>query len=88
MALIVWLGLSLRSPLFGVFLALWSASVGAQPSSADAVAETQKVGKTFSIKATDLPKPKATPTVNNGPLTIPFAGQVPKVPPARRTARA
>jgi glucose/arabinose dehydrogenase len=44
------------------------------------VAEDQEIGKTFRISADELPQPKATKAVSNGPLTVPFSGQAPKVP--------
>jgi len=45
-----------------------------------AVSPDQVLGKTFRITADELPSPKATPAVSNGPLAIPFDGQTPKVP--------
>jgi glucose/arabinose dehydrogenase len=45
-----------------------------------AVAEDQVLGKKFTIKVDELPQPKATAAVSNGPLTIPFQAQIPKVP--------
>jgi glucose/arabinose dehydrogenase len=44
------------------------------------VAEDQVLGKKFTIKSDELPQPKATAAVSNGPLTIPFQAQIPKVP--------
>ena len=45
-----------------------------------AVSPDQVLGKAFRITADELPSPKATPAVSNGPLAIPFDGQTPKVP--------
>jgi glucose/arabinose dehydrogenase len=44
------------------------------------VAEDQEIGKTFRINPDELPQPKATKAVSNGPLSVPFNGQAPKVP--------
>jgi glucose/arabinose dehydrogenase len=44
------------------------------------VAEDQEIGKTFRISADELPQPKATKAVSNGPLSVPFDSQAPKVP--------
>jgi glucose/arabinose dehydrogenase len=50
------------------------------PARAGVVSEDQEIGKTFRISPDELPQPKATKAVSNGPLTIPFDGQTPKVP--------
>jgi glucose/arabinose dehydrogenase len=44
------------------------------------VAEDQEIGKSFRVNADELPPPKATKAVSNGPLTVPFNGQTPKLP--------
>ena len=44
------------------------------PPRASIVSEDQEIGKTFRINADELPQPKATKAVSNGPLTIPFDG--------------
>ncbi len=41
----------------------------------------QTLGRTFVVDAASLPKPYATPTVSNGPRTLPYSEQVPIVPP-------
>ena len=40
----------------------------------------QHIGERFQIIADELPAPKARVGVSNGPLTLPFTDQVPKVP--------
>jgi hypothetical protein len=50
------------------------------PARAGIVSEDQEIGTTFRISPDELPQPKATKAVSNGPLTIPFDGQTPKVP--------
>src|SRR5436190_19482682 len=50
------------------------------PERAGVVSDDQEIGKTFRISPDELPQPKATKAVSNGPLTIPFDGQTPKVP--------
>ena len=39
------------------------------------VAEDQEIGRTFRVNPDELPQPKATKAVSNGPLTVPFNGQ-------------
>ena len=46
----------------------------------DVVSPDQELGKSFTVRAEDLPAPHATKSVSNGPMTLPFAGQTPKVP--------
>ena len=40
----------------------------------------QELGRSFRFTPDDLPPPKATRSVSNGPLALPFKHQVPKVP--------
>jgi hypothetical protein len=47
---------------------------------ASVISEEQEVGRTFRISPDELAPPKATKAVSNGPLTLPFNGQAPKVP--------
>ena len=44
------------------------------------VSPDQELGKSFRVSADDLPGPKATRAVTNGPLTLPFEAQAPRVP--------
>ena len=46
----------------------------------NAVSADQELGKRFRISPEELPPPKATTSVTNGPLAIPFEAQSPKVP--------
>ena len=41
----------------------------------------QEIGRRFHIDAADLPAPKTAPIVTNRSLKVPYAGQVPQVPP-------
>jgi glucose/arabinose dehydrogenase len=40
----------------------------------------QEIGRRFTVKAEDLPPPKTGPIVASRSLTLPYAGQVPRVP--------
>jgi glucose/arabinose dehydrogenase len=40
----------------------------------------QEIGRRFTIKAEDLPPPKTGPIASSRSMTLPYAGQVPKVP--------
>ena len=40
-----------------------------------------EIGRRYQINPADLPAPKTGPIVTNRPLTVPYAGQVPQVPP-------
>src|SRR5262245_45348869 len=40
----------------------------------------QELGKSFRVTPDELPPPKATRSVSNGPLALPFKDQAPKVP--------
>jgi glucose/arabinose dehydrogenase len=44
------------------------------------VSRDQEPGKSFRVRADDLPAPRATQPVANGPLSLPFEGQTPKLP--------
>jgi glucose/arabinose dehydrogenase len=46
----------------------------------DLVSDDQELGKSQTVRPADLPAPRATRPVSNGPLTLPFDGQTPKVP--------
>src|SRR5258705_7725913 len=46
----------------------------------DVVSRDQELGKSFRVRADDLPAPRATQPVSNGPLTLAFARQTPTVP--------
>ena len=41
----------------------------------------QEIGRRFHIDPADLPAPKIGPIVTNRSLKVPYAGQVPQVPP-------
>ncbi|MBS0526086.1 MAG: PQQ-dependent sugar dehydrogenase [Proteobacteria bacterium] len=41
----------------------------------------QQIGRHFSVRPRDLPPPYSGPVAANRPVTIPYAGQVPRVPP-------
>jgi glucose/arabinose dehydrogenase len=65
------------------------ATASAQPKSTnkrvasqekDAISPDQVLGKSFQVKPEELPQPKATKAVSNGPLKLPFEGQTPNVP--------
>jgi glucose/arabinose dehydrogenase len=49
-------------------------------ATSDFASDDQELGKSHSVQAEDLPAPHATRAVSNGPLTLPFDGQIPKVP--------
>jgi glucose/arabinose dehydrogenase len=49
-------------------------------ATSDIVSRDQALGKAFTLRAEDLPAPHATKSVSNGPMTLPFDGQTPKVP--------
>ena len=51
-----------------------------QKAAPEPVAPDQEMGKRFRIGADGLAAPKAKAGVSNGPLTVPFDGQAPKVP--------
>jgi glucose/arabinose dehydrogenase len=40
----------------------------------------QEMGRNFLIKSENLPKPKATPVASSRSFTLPYVGQVPRVP--------
>ena len=40
----------------------------------------QEIGRRFTVKAEDLPPPKTGPIVASRPLTLPYTGQMPRVP--------
>ena len=40
-----------------------------------------EIGRRFRIDPTELPAPKTSAIVTNRPLTVPYSGQVPQVPP-------
>jgi glucose/arabinose dehydrogenase len=40
----------------------------------------QEIGRRFTINASDLPPPRTGPVVASRPLTLPYAGQAPRVP--------
>ena len=40
-----------------------------------------EIGRRFRVDTADLPAPKTGPIVTNRPLTVPYSGQVPQVPP-------
>src|SRR5262245_47360704 len=40
----------------------------------------QEIGRRVTVKAEDLPPPKTGPIVASRSLTLPYAGQVPRVP--------
>jgi glucose/arabinose dehydrogenase len=63
-----------------VFAQRTRAAESNKPAGAQAPAADQEIGKQFRISADELPKPKATPAVSNGPLALPFQDQTPKVP--------
>lgn len=46
----------------------------------DLVSDDQELGRSQTVRPEDLPAPRATRPVSNGPLTLPFDGQTPKVP--------
>jgi len=52
-----------------------------QQAAPEPVAPDQEMGKRFRVTADALPAPKVKVGVSNGPLSLPFADQVPKVPP-------
>jgi hypothetical protein len=43
----------------------------------DLVSRDQDLGKSHTVRAEDLPAPRATQPVSNAPLTLPFDGQAP-----------
>ena len=51
-----------------------------KPENGNVVSADQELGKRFRISPDELPPPKATTSVTNGPLAIPFEAQSPKVP--------
>ena len=53
---------------------------GGSRDDASAISSDQVIGKVFRLEVGALPPPKATPAVSNGPLTVPFEAQMPKVP--------
>src|ERR1700675_4290797 len=54
---------------------------GAPSSSEDpASLPDQQIGRRFTIKAEDLPPPNTGPVVASRSLTLPYQGQVPRVP--------
>ena len=40
----------------------------------------QEIGRRITIKAEDLPPPKTGPIVSSRSMTLPYTGQVPRVP--------
>jgi glucose/arabinose dehydrogenase len=62
-----------------------SEAQGQAPSPRDDPAQNfivqQEIGRRFHIDAADLPAPKAGPVVTNRSLKVPYAGQIPHVPP-------
>jgi glucose/arabinose dehydrogenase len=68
---------ALLAPLLGAEAAQRQRPTGA---SADVLARDQELGKSFQVRAEDLPAPGATPAVANAPSRLPFKGHTPKVP--------
>jgi glucose/arabinose dehydrogenase len=52
----------------------------AAASSDPALLPDQELGRRFTVKAEDLPPPKTGPVVSSRSLTLPYKGQVPRVP--------
>jgi glucose/arabinose dehydrogenase len=46
----------------------------------DVVSRDQELGKSFTVRAEDLPAPRATKSVSNPASILPFDGQTPKLP--------
>jgi len=76
--------------LFAGVIALSSAvsqraASGEASDTKDALAQNfaaeHEIGRRFHIDPNDLPPPKTGPIVTNRSLTLPYAGQVPQVPP-------
>ena len=52
----------------------------ASKEAAPASLPEQEIGRRFSVKPESLPAPKATTVASSRSLTLPYAGQVPRVP--------
>jgi glucose/arabinose dehydrogenase len=48
-------------------------------ATANSIGPDQAIGKRFRVSADELPPPKASPAVSNGPLSLPFDGQTLKL---------
>src|SRR5690242_7067631 len=82
-------GLAMGAVALAVPLAsnTWAQSTRAQSSpKSQAAPDTpaalpdQEIGRRFTIKADELPPPKTAPIASSRSMTLPYAGQVPKVP--------
>jgi glucose/arabinose dehydrogenase len=69
------------------FIPVWAqeaqkgtAKVSANEAFDPASLADQQLGRRFMVKPDDLPPPRTGPMVANGPLTIPYQGQTPRVP--------
>jgi glucose/arabinose dehydrogenase len=51
-----------------------------QPAFDPATLPDQQLGRRFTVKPEDLPPPKTGPAVASRPLTIPYAGHIPRAP--------
>src|SRR5262245_49269655 len=76
------LSLSVVAALASTVLA--AAALAQQPAGAElqpaGMELDQAIGAKFHIKAEELPAPKTTHPVSNGPLALPYQDQAPKVP--------
>ena len=75
-----WLTMAMTLPAAGTIAQTQQLS-SATPAAADpAQLPDQEIGRRFSVKPEDLPSPYTKPIVASRPLTVPHAGQVPRVP--------
>lgn len=63
-----------------VALVLATPAAGQPNTKQGSAAADQVMGKVFRVTPSSLPRPNATPAVSNGPLTVPFKAQTPRVP--------
>jgi glucose/arabinose dehydrogenase len=59
----------------------YAQSANAQESLTQNFLAQHEIGRRFQLDPNDLPAPKVGPIVTNRPLTVPYSGQVPQVPP-------
>jgi glucose/arabinose dehydrogenase len=75
-----WLTMAMTLPAAGAIAQTEQLS-SATPSVTDpAGLPDQEIGRRFSVKPEDLPPPYTKPIVASRPMTVPYAGQVPRVP--------